>query len=30
MAVEENYLDGLAKDLTEKMDKILLTEATTE
>ena len=30
MAMEENYLDGLAKDLTEKMDKILLTEATTE
>ena len=30
IAMEKDYLDGLAKDLTEKMDKVLLTEAITE
>ena len=29
IAMEKDYLDGLAQDLTEKMGKILLTETTT-
>ena len=29
IAMEKDYLDGLAQDLTKKMDKILLTETTT-
>ena len=28
IAMEKDYLDGLAQDLTEKMGKILLTETT--
>ena len=28
ITMEKDYLDGLAQDLTEKMDKILLTEST--
>ena len=29
IAMEKDYLDGLAKDLTKKIDAIVLTEATT-
>ena len=30
MSMEKDYLDGLYKNATEKMDKLLLTEAITE
>jgi len=30
ISMEKDYLDELAQDLTEKMDKILLIEVTTE
>ena len=30
ISMEKDYLGRLAKDLTEKMDKVLLTEAITE
>ena len=30
IAMEKDYLGGLAKGLTEKMDKVLLTESITE
>ena len=30
IAIEKDYLDGLAKDLTKKMGKILLTASTTK
>ena len=30
MSMEKDYLDGMYKNATEKMDKLLLTEAITE